>query len=74
MILPTKHVPTKESYIGLGAEILSRLQTPKYASELWVDVRTSGSFAGFDHFSLVLTFLFLVNAIRLSSGRLEITK
>ena len=75
MILPTKHLRTQRSLIGIGAEILSMLDQPVTVSRLWDDFRESRSVASqhsisFDRFVLALDFLFLIKAVHLRRERL----
>ncbi|MFM6077151.1 MAG: ABC-three component system middle component 6, partial [Dolichospermum sp.] len=39
MILPTKHISTNHSLLGVGAKILEQLYQPKTVSSLWSAVR-----------------------------------
>jgi len=75
MILPTKHLPTDRSLLGIGADVLHLLSQPKSVSRLWADIREHrGEFASrlsFDWFVLSLDLLFAIGAIRMNHGRLS---
>jgi hypothetical protein len=63
MILPTKHIPTRYSYLGLGAIFLQQLDNPKTVTFLWDNVRRIPEVGTFERFSLTLDFLFAIGAI-----------
>ena len=75
MILPTKHIPTERSLLGVGAEILDELNEPKTVSALWNDIQNRrGDLANrlpFDWFVLSLNFLYSLDVIELKRGRLH---
>lgn len=63
MILPTKHLSVDESILGAGAAILKELSSPKSVSRLWDQVRSDPRIGNFKRFTLILTFLFAIDAI-----------
>lgn len=63
MILPTKHIKTRNSLMGLGALLLQLLKRPMPVSALWERVRNIPEIGSFERFILALDFLFLVDAI-----------
>ena len=69
MILPSKHVRTERSLIGIGALLLQELCKPMTVSRLWDEVRSRRSIkspnAVIDYrtFILALDLLFIVDAI-----------
>jgi hypothetical protein len=67
VILPGKHLPHDRALLGVGAEILARLDEDCTVSELWERVLVSrGPTAtplSFDWFVLALTFLYSIAAI-----------
>lgn len=75
MILPTKHISTQRSLLGIGAEILEELEEPKTVSTLWNDIqnrrRESPNRLPFDWFVLALNFLYSLDTIELRRGRLS---
>lgn len=71
MILPTKHVPTSQSLIGLGALVLSHLARPRTLSELWDKVRASPDLGSFRRLILTLDMLYAMDAIELKDGLLQ---
>lgn len=74
MILPTKHLSTERSLLGIGAEVIHLLDRPKTVSRLWEDIKKlRGEKAcqlSFDWFTLSLIFLYTIGAVQIKSGRL----
>lgn len=80
MLLPEKHVRTSESLLGLGALVLSSLDTePKRLDTIWADLkelapvkrRVHGSIT-LDSVVLAVDLLFAFGAVRLNNeGLLE---
>jgi hypothetical protein len=68
MILPTKHISTSHSLIGIGAKIIVHLYSPRTISSLWNDVSKMPEVATFERFVLTLDFLYTIGAIDLDSG------
>ncbi|WP_308423443.1 ABC-three component system middle component 6 [Methylosinus sp. Ce-a6] len=74
MILPSKHVSPERALIGVGAEILDLLSTPRTVSGLWDGVRRNrsqpSSFAPIDYnwFILSLDLLHLLGVVRFEKG------
>lgn len=75
MILPTKYLAPDRSLVGVGADILSQLDSERTVSELWARVqkaREASDFPlSFDWFVLSLTFLFSVHAIEYDRGIIQ---
>ena len=71
MILPTKHIPTEQSLIGLGAMLLQRLGRPRTVTNLWEEVRELPVLGTFDRFSLAIDFLFVLGVVELRAGQLR---
>ena len=63
MILPTKHIRTEKSLIGLGAELVKRLDKPKTVSSLWESARDIRGINSYGLFVLTLDFIFLLGMI-----------
>jgi hypothetical protein len=70
MILPTKHTSTKQSLLGVGAELLAALTRPRTVSSLWDDVRLSPTVGTFERFTMGLDLLYACGALVLSDGLL----
>lgn len=70
MLLPTKHVPTRRSLIGIGAVILSHLHAPRTVSSLWDLVKDEPEIVHFGVFVLALDYLFVIGAIQFTDGLL----
>lgn len=71
MILPTKHTSTKQSLLGVGAELLSALGRPRTVSSLWDEVRGRPTVATFERFTLALDLLYACGAVSLNEGLLS---
>jgi hypothetical protein len=71
MILPTKHIKTSQSIIGLGAEILRILGDEQTLTRLWENMRLRNEKVTFERFILTLDFLYLLGCIDLKGGLLH---
>lgn len=71
MILPTKHVSTGYSLLGVGAELLRVLGRPRTVTSLWDEAREIRGVMTFERFTLALDLLFACSAISLSDGLLQ---
>ena len=74
MILPTKHIPSSTSLLGIGATILNRLNTPRTVSNLWEEVRDNPDVGNFERFTLALSFLYSIGSIEFNKGLLTLAK
>jgi hypothetical protein len=76
MILPSKHLSTGRSLLGVGGEILTQLDRPREVSDLWERFRAARVYREkhapitFDWFVLALTFLFALKAIHFDGSAL----
>jgi hypothetical protein len=70
MILPTKHISTRNSLLGVGATIIEYLNHPRTVTSLWSDLSKLPEVATFERFILVLDLLYLIGAIELEEGLL----
>ncbi len=77
MILPTKHIRPDRSLIGVGAELMTLLDTPKTVSALWTEFDLHRQTAEgakpvpFDWFVMALDFLFMVDIVDYYRGLLH---
>jgi hypothetical protein len=71
MILPTKHLTQENALIGLGAVILSFIDSPKSVSNLWSAVKEHKEVGGFDRFILVLDMLYIIGAIKFDNNKIK---
>ncbi|MFM6368834.1 MAG: ABC-three component system middle component 6 [Dolichospermum sp.] len=71
MILPTKHISTSHSLLGVGARILEQLYQPRTVSSLWSAVRDMPEVATFERFVLTLDLLCAIGAIDMEMGLLR---
>ena len=71
LILPTKHISTSYSLLGVGAKILEQLYQPKTVSSLWSAVATIPEVATFERFVLTLDLLYAIGAIEIETGLLR---
>ncbi len=68
MILPTKHISTERSLLGIGAVLLTRLEQPRTISGLWERARVIPEVVSFERFVLGLDLLYTIGAIELVDG------
>lgn len=68
MIHPTKHIPTEQTLLGAGAEILSQLSQPRTVTFLWEAVRKNQAVGTFERYVLALTMLHTLRVVRLEGG------
>jgi hypothetical protein len=68
MILPTKHISTERSLLGIGATLLERLDQPRTISGLWERARVIPEVVSFERFVLGLDLLYAIGAIELVDG------
>jgi len=77
MILPTKHINFSQSLLGLGAYLLSQLQSPKSIDELWdaykVDYKNNVYLTkhSFDNLVMTLIFLYSIGSVTENNGVIE---
>lgn len=72
MILPDKNIKLEYSLLNCGALILDEIREPKTISLLWEQVKQKETLDNYEKFVLTLDFLFIINAIKLNDGFLEI--
>lgn len=71
MILPTKHVPLCDTYLGIGGIILKELSAPRSVMELWkIMQRKQLATFNSERFYLTLDFLYTLKLISYSKGLL----
>lgn len=70
MILPSKHIPTQFSLIGIGATILKHLEQPKTVSSVWDGAKDEPGVVTYERFTLALDLLFALGMIDYSNGLL----
>lgn len=71
MILPTKHISTGNSLLGMGAALLAALDRPRTVTSLWDEARGWPETATFERFTLALDLLYACGAIFLDDGLLR---
>jgi hypothetical protein len=72
MILPTKHVPLPDTYLGIGGVILAELSTPRTVLELWkIMQRKKMETLNTERFYLTLDFLYMLKLITFTKGLLH---
>jgi hypothetical protein len=71
MILPTKHISTRNSLLGVGAIVINHLNYPRTVTSLWSDLSKVPEVATFDRFVLVLDLLYMIGAVELEEGLLR---
>jgi hypothetical protein len=68
MILPTKHIKTSQSVVGLGAAVLNILAEEQTLTRLWESARLELDKITFERFVLTLDFLYMLGCIELTRG------
>lgn len=77
MILPTKHINFSQSLLGLGAYILSQLQSPKSIDDLWEGYNSDYKKRrylvkhSFDNIVMTLIFLHSIGSVIEKEGVIE---
>lgn len=71
MILPTKHIPLPDTYLGIGGLLLKELSVPRTVPELWKRVRKNNSVSTLERFYLALDMLYTLKLIDLSGSLLH---
>lgn len=70
MLLPSKHIPISDTYLGIGAVILHVLNEPKTARQLWSRLRDTPSVGTYDRFIYSLTMLYMLGLVDIVDGNL----
>ena len=71
MIMPTKHIPTNRSLLGVGAFLLEHLRRPRTVTALWDAVKAVPEVGSFQRFVLAVDLLHALGAVTLDSGMLR---
>ncbi len=77
MILPTKYINFSQSLLGLGAYLLSQIQSPKTIDELWETYKSDYenniylARHSFDNLVMTLIFLYSIGSIVEKEGVIE---
>lgn len=71
MILPSKHIETGRSLLGIGAVILGHLDQPKSVTALWEKVRHLPQIGTFERFTLATDFLYMIDVVEFENGLLQ---
>ena len=74
MIMPTKHIPTGQSLLGLGGILLDNLRTHQTVTRLWDTCRHHPDVKTFHRFILALDLLYTLGSIELFEGELRRVK
>jgi hypothetical protein len=73
LILPTKHIPTDQSLLGVGAALLPLLDSPQTVTALWERARTDPRVITFERFVLALDLLYAIGCVNMVDGLLRRT-
>jgi len=71
MILPTKHISVAQSYLGMGAQVLAKIDRPITLTRLWERVREAGAITSYENFVLTLDLLYCLDAVEFNDGLLR---
>lgn len=74
MILPTKHISSDNSLLGVGATILQNLRREQTSVRLWEQVRAMPNIGNYERFILALDLLYALDAISLEEGLIKKNK
>jgi hypothetical protein len=70
VILPTKHIPTRQSLLGVSALLIDHLNIPRTVTSLWEKVRGVPEIGSFQRFILALDLLYVLGAVHIENGLL----
>jgi len=73
MIMPTKHIPTGQSLLGIGGVILGNLRADMTVTRLWDSCRRHPDVKTFHRFVLALDLLYALGSIELFEGQIRRT-
>lgn len=79
MILPTKRITQERCLLGIGADILTLLDTPTTLSRVWDQYKTTRfkgegqSTVTYDWFVLAVDLLYMIGAVASEKGLLRRT-
>ena len=68
MILPDKYIPLERSLLGIGGEVLRKLDNPQTVTALWELMRDETEVGSYEHYVLALDLLYTIGAIGLDKG------
>ena len=71
MILPTKHIPARDSLLAVGSLLLENLGRARTITGLWETVRARGEVSPYGRFILALDLLYAVGAIEIRDGMIS---
>ena len=71
MILPTKHIPTGNSLLAIGALVLVELRRQQTLTALWDRLRLVPEVATFGRLVLAVDMLYMLDAIVYDDGVLR---
>ncbi len=71
MILPTKHISTRKSLVGVGWFLLDVISEGQTVSQLWEQVRSDDRIGSYGRFVLALDLLYMVGALDVVDGELR---
>ena len=66
MLLPDKYLPLEDSFLGLGAQVLSALKKPTDIVQLWKKFEKDNAFNSFNRFIITLGVLYRGGLIELN--------
>lgn len=71
MLLPTKHITTRYSLLGVGTSLLRHMERPRTVTTLWEKAREIPEVGTFERFSLALVFLYSIGALEIHDDLLR---
>lgn len=70
MILPTKHLLSQDSLVGVGGLIMARVGKGTTVSKLWEQLRERREVGSYERFILALDTMYLLGFLELKEGLL----
>ena len=71
MILPTKHLSTNDSLLGIGASLILLLGQQQTLTRLWDEARLMNRQITYPQFLLSLDLLYTLGAVEMDNGVLR---
>jgi len=71
MLMPSKHIPLSDTYLGIGAVILSQLKKDMTREALWARVRGKPTVGTLDRFLYSLDLLFMFGLVEYDDGLIK---
>ncbi len=74
MILPTKNIKLENSILYLSGLLLNQIHETDTVSSLWERFKLSSCNSSFNRFTIMLSFLYMIGAVKMEDGILRKVK